>query len=183
MRATHCFPPLLLAACSVIGSGWAAAADLGLRLEPTRLSLRADYRLGSAWELAGEYQPRRGFTTQALDGAPRIIPSRDDTMTLGVARRETWLRGDRLSLTVSQPSRLAGGPLGLADIGSSGRDIPDYGFGLRGGAREVMTELQYFAPVTRSSGLGFSLINRVRPNSDTLAPDERIMMMRFTTRF
>lgn len=156
----------------------AAVRSPGLRLEPTRLALRADYALGANWEFAGEYQARRSFATRPLEGAPRLTPQRDDSMTLGLARRETWLRGDRLSLAVSQPSRLYGGV-----TSSVGLEVPDYGQGLRAGAREVMTELQYFAPVTRSSGLGLSLINRMRPNSDALAPDERIMMMRFSTWF
>jgi hypothetical protein len=155
-----------------------AARAPGLRLEPTRLALRANYPIGENWEIAGEYQPRRSFATRPIDGPPRVVPGRDDSMTLGLARRETLLRGDRLSLVVSQPSRLYGGVTSTA-----GLDITDYGQGLRAGAREVMTELQYFAPVTRSSGLGLSLINRMRPNSDALAPDERIMMMRFSTRF
>jgi hypothetical protein len=121
------------------------------------------------------------FAAQAyLDGTASGVPG------LRLAPTGLALRGDRLSLVVSQPSRFPGGVTmgsGSGGVDFGGLAIADYGMGLRTGAREVRAELQYFAPLTRSSSLGLSLINRMRPNSDGLAPDERIMMMRFSTQF
>lgn len=155
-------------------------ASFGLVPRRSALALQADFRFGTNWGVAGRFASTGGLFAAPLDGPPRLGAGRGDGFALGLTKGETWLQGDRISLTVSQPTRFSGGPLGTDSV----REVPDYGgLGFRSGAREVMTELNYFAPLSKSMGLGLSLINRMRPNSDGQAPDERIMMMRFSTRF
>lgn len=159
--------------------GTKTTATLGLVPRSSALELRADYRFATHWGIGGRYLGRPPLAAQA-DGQPRLGAGRDDAIALGITKSETWFSGDRWSLTVSQPMRFGGGPLAT----DSFAEVPDYGgLGFKSGAREVRTELEYFTPISKSMGLGLSLINRMRPNSDAQAPDDRIMMMRFSTRF
>lgn len=155
-------------------------ASLGFRPTINAITLNAAHQFTDSWGVSGQFLGSRGLLAQPWDGPVRSATARGDGFALGLVKTETWLRGDRLSLTVSQPPGFTTGPLGFdapLNSASSGLLAP------RNGAREVRTELRYDTQIFKSSGLGLSLINRVRPNDANLAPDERIMMMRFTTQF
>lgn len=141
------------------------------------LSLGARYRINEQWGVAGQYLRSSGQLNPGFDGPPRITGG--EGFSLGLERGENWLRGDRLTLTVSQPHRLSFGPVAPDSLA----DLPDYGQSNLRGQREFSTELRYFTPLWRGTGVGLSLINRARPNHDSSAADERIMMMRFSTQF
>jgi hypothetical protein len=98
-------------------------------------------------------------------------------------RTGNWLQGDRLSLTLSSPVRT--GLSGAMDTGT-GSGVPaqtDGLIGLRATGREYSTELSYFTPLWHEVGLGFSLSQRQSGLHDYGVPDERMMSIRFSTRF
>jgi hypothetical protein len=157
-------------------------ASLGFRPNYNALSFDAAHRFSENWGISGQYLGSRGLLSQPGDVSARFAGPRASGVALGLVKTETLLRGDRLSFTVSQPPGFTTGPLGFDTPIDSAGSLSS-GLQPRNGAREVRTELRYDAQIFKSSGLGLSLINRVRPNDANLAPDERIMMMRFTTQF
>ena len=54
---------------------------------------------------------------------------------------------------------------------------------LRATARERLTDLTYFRPLDRSTGISLSLMYRLHPNHDALAPPERIAAVRLSKAF
>lgn len=152
--------------------------------ENAALSLSGTYRLGMHWGVAGQYAA--GFSDGIVrwaDGATyRLGSQRTDVVSLGLFKNETLLRGDRLSLSVGQPVRASssGGdrPYELYDFSASLRTD-----GIRPTTREVFAELNYYAPISGSMGLGLSLVNRSRANLDASSPYERILSIRFSSSF
>ena len=149
-------------------------------------SLDAGYRVWRTWGIVGRYATSNRFTAPSVEALPgRSLGSRDESFALGVAKSETWLRGDRLSLTVGQPGRDEvtgfGAPPAGSGFGSLLRDLP--GVGLRAPGRDVSTELSYFAPITKSAGLGLSVVNRTRQGFEGPRPDERAVSIRFSSEF
>ena len=146
-----------------------------------QLGLRVEVPIYRSWGFIGQYGRTAPLASES-GAAPTLqgLSNAPGGRSLGLAKSETWLRGDRLSLTVAQPGAGTLGPLGFY-APADARNFAVNSLGSSG--RELVTELQYFAPITRSSGLGFSLINRARANNNERAPDERIMMMRFSSEF
>lgn len=193
-----------IAVVLVVASAFATAAQAQFRLassarpldvaaldpfnHPGQLGLRIELPLYQSWGLVGQYGRHNDLSFNAstdrhdAQAQPSVLAIARDSRSIGLAKSQTWVAGDRLSLTVSQPGSLAGASMPLGFYAPL--DGRDFGLtGLRSSARELVTELQYFAPLTPATGLGFSLINRTRPNNNERVADERIMMMRFTTRF
>lgn len=146
-----------------------------------RLSVDAGYRVRDNWGIGGQLAltPRGN----PMSGVPGAVAHRGDAYHFGLWKADSWLRGDRLSLSVGQMPRSDPFGLGLNAM-TSASPVPRDGspVGLRV-AREVSTELLYTTPLSKSAGLGFSLVNRTRFGLDGAVPDERVMSIRFSTRF
>ncbi|MFN0302888.1 MAG: hypothetical protein ACKVQU_21340 [Burkholderiales bacterium] len=157
----------------------------GMSVDTTSMVLTGAYRFAANWDITGGYAATIGESTQrTFDGVLRRPLFRTHTLSLGLGKNETWLRGDRLALSLGHPDRTLIGageiPLEIADhIGFDG----SYRVPPRTGMRELLTELNYFAPFTRYTGLGLSLVNRSRLTAESNLSDERIMSIRFSTRF
>ena len=154
-------------------------------VDATSIGLTGAYRIAANWDVTGAYSSAFTEATPAAgDGLQRRALTRTRTLSLGLAKSETWLRGDRLALSLGQPTRLQGddrdAPLERIDALESDQA---HRVGLRPGTREWLTELNYFAPLSKRTGLGLSLVNRSRLAADVNGPDERIMSIRFSTRF
>ena len=154
-------------------------------LDTASLGLTGVYRVATNWDLTGTYsgvlaEPIRDST----DGMQRQPQFRSRTVSLGVVKSEIWLRGDRLTLSLGQPTRWqADARDGLIERHDS-IDVAPADFATpRTGTRERLAELNYFAPLGTHTGLGLSLASRTRVTADTNMPDERIMSIRFSTRF
>lgn len=154
--------------------------------ESAALALSGTYRLGMHWGIAGQYAA--GYSDGIVrwgDGATyRLGSQRTDVIALGLFKNETLLRGDRLSLSVGQPVRASSSgtdrPYELYDFSASLRTDA---LNTRPAAREVFAELNYYAPLSGSMGLGLSLVNRSRANLDASSPYERILSIRFSSSF
>jgi hypothetical protein len=151
------------------------------------LALSGTYRFAESWGIAGRYAASYmdGSARSAEGVGQRLGSSRSDIVSLGLTKSETLFRGDRLSLSLGQSFRSSSmragdGPFALADHEAATRFEQ---FGFRPSVREVITELNYFTPINKRSGLGLSLMNRNRPNQDPGVPDERVMSIRFSTQF
>lgn len=157
----------------------------GMSVDTTSMALTGAYRFAANWDITGGYAGMFAETTQrTFDGILRRPLVRTQTLSLGLGKSETWLRGDRLALSLAHPDRAPAGvseiPFEIADhVGFDG----SYRVPTRAGTRELLTELNYFAPLTRNTGLGLSLVNRSRLTAESNLSDERIMSIRFSTRF
>ena len=174
-----------------LGSLRANSARSETPFRPTRgnaLSLEAAYPVIGSWGLTGYVTGSAASGFGELDGSPLIgtgaLRARE-SFGLGVVKSATWIAGDRLSLTVSQPLG-SGANLSATDSPLDAADPGGYAgsrsFGLRTSGREVRTELRYLAPVLKRSQIGLSLINRSNLG-DSIPSDERIMTIRFSTEF
>lgn len=154
--------------------------------ENAALSLSGTYRLGMTWGLAGQYAAgySDGIVRWADGATHRLGSQRTDVIALGLFKNETLLRGDRLSLSVGQPVRASSSsadrPYELYDFSASLRTDS---MSIRPTTREMFAELNYYAPLSGSMGLGLSLVNRTRANLDSSGPYERILSIRFSTSF
>lgn len=154
--------------------------------ENAALSLSGTYRLGMNWGVAGQYAAgySDGIVRWADGATHRLGSQRTDVIALGLFKNETLLRGDRLSLSVGQPVRAsttsADRPYELYDFSASLRTDS---MSMRPTAREMFAELNYYAPLSGSMGLGLSLVNRTRANLDSSGPYERILSIRFSSSF
>ena len=157
----------------------------GMTVDTTSMALTGAYRFAANWDITGGYAGMVGESTQrTFDGVLRRPLFRTQTLSLGLGKSETWLRGDRLAVSLAHPDRALTGvgeiPLEIADhVGFDG----SYRAPTRAGMRELLTEFNYFAPLTRNTGLGLSLVNRSRLTAESNLSDERIMSIRFSTRF
>ncbi len=153
----------------------------GMAVDTTSMVLTGAYRFAANWDIIGGYTGMFAETTQrTFDGVLRRPLFRTHTLSLGLGKNETWLPGDRLALSLGHPDRV------LTGAGEIPLEIADHiGFGAppRTGMRELLTEFNYFAPLTRHTGLGLSLVNRSRLTAESNLSDERIMSIRFSTRF
>ncbi len=153
-------------------------------LDTTSLGFTGVYRFATNWDVTGAYSGMLAESTRdSTDGLQRQPQFRERTLSLGVVKSETWRRGDRLTLSLGQPTRWQADARDGLDRYDSIDFAPADLATLRPGTREWLTELNYFAPIGTYTGLGLSLANRTRVSSDTNVPDERIMSIRFSTRF
>jgi len=150
----------------------------GRPADATAMRLQASYLLGDAWGLASQYEA--GSVSNPVPSLQSAAPRRE-ALGVSVFRTGNWLAGDRLSLTLSSPVRT--GVAGLMDTGTGLAAQNDGLIGLRAAGREVSTELSYFTPLSRDVGLGFTVSQRQSGLHDYGVPDERMMSIRFSSRF
>jgi hypothetical protein len=146
----------------------------------TAMRLQASYLLGDTWGFASQYVA--GSLSSPVPSLQSPAPLRE---SLGVSlfRTGNLLRGDRLSVTLSSPVHT--GVSGAMDTGTASA-VPAPGdglIGLRATGREYSTELSYFTPLWHDVGLGFTLSQRQSGLHDYGVPDERMMSIRFSSRF
>jgi hypothetical protein len=106
-----------------------------------------------------------------------------ESLGVSVFRTGNWLHGDRLVLTLSGPVHTGAGDLIAGEAGVGNPQQSDGYMGLRLSGRVYSTELSYFTPLSQDTGLGFSVSQRSSALRDYGAPDERMMSIRFSTRF
>ena len=147
--------------------------------DASAMRLQAAYLLGDAWGFTSQYEAGAiGDQSPAWTGAS----SWRESLGVSVFRTGNLLRGDRLSLTLSSPIRTGvGGVVGNAS-GVSASAQNDAFMGLHPG-REYATELSYFTPLSRDAGLGFTLTQRTNILHEYGVTDERMMSIRFSSRF
>ncbi len=150
-------------------------------VDSTSLGLRGAYRFAANWDVTGAYL---GTYTDSLptDGSQRRMSVRTQGLSLGLEKSETWRRGDRLALSLAQPDRARAGTRESRPDGLDAVDL-ERANTFKLPTREWTTTLNYFALLSQYSGLGLTLVNRSRLTTDTNLSDERIMSIRFSTRF
>jgi hypothetical protein len=152
-------------------------------VDSTSFGLGGAYRFATNWNVTGAYLGTYADALQPMqDGSARRMAQRTQGLALGLEKSETWRRGDRLAISLAQPDRVQPGIRDLAYEGAEGFE-GERSHTMRPALREWTTTLNYFAPLSRHAGLGLTVVNRSRNATDANLSDERIMSIRFSTRF
>lgn len=173
---------------SYLGGSAGDAFAMTARPETNVVSMQAGLKLAPGWAIAGQYTTgiTRGFANPG-SLVVETATTRAHGFALALVKADAAREGDRLTLAVHQPLRATTGSMTLempVDVDAQGNIL--YGrnsFGLKPTGRELVTELNYFRPLDRSSGLSVVLINRHSPNHDAAAPSERIAAVRLQKSF
>jgi hypothetical protein len=174
---------------SYLGSYSAEAFAIGARPAMTAITLQAAYSITPRLALAAQYTSAStpAFDNPAASLVTNVGASRADAFAMGLVKSETWQRGDRLALTVSQPLRASAGNMTFdlpTDVDATGKVLRTREtVSLQPSGREVMTEVNYSMPVAKRASLTFAAIHRHNPNHDATAPADRIFAVRFGTSF
>lgn len=144
--------------------------------------LEASYLFGRKWGLASQYAAAGGPLSPSIQPGLQGFSASSESLGVSLFRMGTLLRGDRLSLTVSSPVRTGFGGL-LANGAGAGYVLADSATGSRQDAQGYSTEISYFTPLSREAKLGFSVSRRSNALLDFGVPDERVMSIRFSSRF
>ncbi len=173
---------LLAGALLALGIECAQAADAG---DDT-----GALNLGQGLHIGPVSRPR--LSDDAIAGplpapAPQINPlspvgEHRSPFGLSLYRNGTLLDGDRLSFSMSGATT-ASDTLGLLGSGVGVSANPLQVQGLRGGSYAYTSELTYLTPVGRNSGIGLSLQQRSGNLRDYGINEERMLSLRFSSRF
>ncbi len=108
---------------------------------------------------------------------------RSNAFALGVVASDRYRRGDRLSLSVSQPIRAYYGQE-AAQLGSGGIDHGDMRLvSLVPTGRELLAEMNYVTPIGKTAYAGWTLSLRRNPNNIAEAPVEKLLGVRYMQQF
>jgi hypothetical protein len=91
-------------------------------------------------------------------------------------------QGDRLSLSLSQPMRTYSGQLTM-DVLANEQARDKLVFSMAPAGREVRGELNYQAPLGPLSSMGVSMMLRRDPNNIAAAAVDKLLALRYATRF
>lgn len=168
-----------------ISSGVLAMAQ---KANTTSLQLSGALRLTDKVALAG--QVALGYTP-GYQGADQVITGMSALKTqafgLALVAVDQAQRGDRFSLSLSQPMRTYAGSVqvnALAGLDYDGNPVrEERKLSMVPGGRELLAEASYLVPVARDASLGFSLAMRHQPMHRTDLPRETLGAVRYTLKF
>lgn len=111
---------------------------------------------------------------------------RSRAATLGLVKSSTWLRDDRMTLTVSSPMRATAGVMTFdlpKDVDAQGNVVrARHDVSLKPQGMERRYEATYTLP-TREGGWMFGLVRRLQPDHDRSAAPENMAAVRYTRSF
>lgn len=147
------------------GHAGTTVANFGLAISPAaRLSFGAQYTVGYTDGMANR-------TDSLVTG---YGASRSEAYTLFAALQEPFGKGDRLSITVSQPMRAVSGDMQMvvavgADTQGSAV-MQSRSISLRPDGREVRTDVLYMNPLNRHANAFLGVTLRRQPDHERTAP-------------
>lgn len=111
-----------------------------------------------------------------------VTTLRTNAFSLALVAADRIRQGDRLSLSVSQPMRTYAGQLTM-DVLSNEQTRERLVFSMAPTGREVRAELNYQMPLGPLSSMGMSLMLRRDPNNIADAAVDKLLALRYATRF
>lgn len=160
----------------VLGLGRSSTSALGVYLRSVlddQTSLDASVSLG----LTPATQGALLSTTATLSQAMRVA----------VTRRALWREGDRASVVLEQPMRVASGTMSIERmVGADANGAPAIergSVGMQPDGRELRLSLHYQVPLGRDSHLQLAAMWRHQPDHFADAPAERMAAVRYRSRF
>ena len=137
--------------------------------------------------LASSYSVGRTPTLQTAGVVGVISDSVTEAMSVALVQRDTFINGDGLSMSVSQPLRTRSGKISASlqsGVDADGNPVmSNRSLSLVPAGRELMTELAYRAPLGRDRSVSAVLAVRQQPNHDTTAPIDAMVALRFRQLF
>lgn len=155
----------------------------------TAASVQGAWRIAPGFAVAGRYTV--GYTPSVHADKVNLISDvsdvRTDAFAAGLIRADAWRRGDRLSLTLSQPLRATSGTMSFSTpIGNDADGQMQYearNVNLETSGRELRTELSYVTPMGKDREVGVVLAHRQQPDHDANAANDNMAAVRWQMRF
>ena len=168
-----------------LGSWSTSALSLGSRASTSALQLAGAYMLAPKLAIAG--QAAYGVTPgmRSSDSlVTEISKARTNAFSFAVVAADRMRRGDRLSVSLSQPMRAYAGRI-VMDVLSrtSGSDRERLVFSMVPVGREMRAQLNYTTPAGYGATFGMTLLVRRNPNNLADAPAEALIAMRYMKAF
>lgn len=162
-RGAFAFGPEVLTSALQLAWAWRAAPDIAL-----------------AAQLAYGVTPRVTMANSLIVDAGEM---RSNAFALAVIGSDRFVRGDRVSIAVSQPMRAYAGSMRLdvlAGVDGDGTALRERrSFPMVPAAREVMTEISYTVPHAREASTALSMSLRRHPNHFAGAASEALLAVRY----
>jgi hypothetical protein len=171
-----------------LGSTSGEAFAVGSDASTTVVTIESALRLGHGFAIAGYYSEgfTRGMSGAATSLVSEVTGVQSQAFGVGLIKADSFGVGDRFSLSLSQPLRATSGSMNIAapsDVTSGGAVVYDHrAIALGAPARELLTEVTYYTPVSHDAGVAVSYIARHNPGN-TVGPDENVVGVRYTLRF
>jgi hypothetical protein len=171
-----------------LGSYSSGALSLGSKTSTSALQVAGALLLAPKVTLAG--QAAYGVTpggsgTDSL--ITEVTRARSNAFSLALVAADRIKNGDRMSVSLSQPMRAYAGRIVMDMLsGGSGSGTPSRErliFSMVPLGREMRMEINYLAPAGALGSLGISLMVRRDPNNMVDVSVEKLLAVRFVTRF
>ncbi|WP_192804848.1 S8 family peptidase [Noviherbaspirillum aerium] len=165
-----------------LGSYSSGALSIANRAATHSLQLAGAVLLMPQLALAGQaaYGITPGLSSDSLVAG--VTTLRTNAFSLALVAADRLRTGDRLSLAVSQPMRTYAGQLTM-DVLSNEQARDRLVFSMAPAGREVRGELNYQAPLGPLSSMGVSMMLRREPNNIADAALDKLLALRYATRF
>ena len=174
---------------SLLGSQQDALFGLNTTAVTTAVSAQGAWRLAPGLALAGRYTV--GYTPAITATGDSLVTHisdvRTDSFALGLSQADALRKGDRLSLTVSQPLRASTGTMNFnLPVGNDTMGQMQYAaraFDLKTHGRELRTELNYVTALGRNQEIGVALAHRNQPDHNAHASSDNMVAVRWGVSF
>ena len=170
-----------------LGSVGSGGMSVNQKVQTEAVQFGAALNLAPKTVLAGSYSVGRTPTLQTAGVVGVISDSVTEAMSVALVQRDTFIDGDGLSVSVSQPLRTRSGTISASlqsGVDADGNPVmSNRSFSLVPAGRELMTELVYRAPLGRDRSVSAVLAVRQQPNHDATAPIDAMVALRFRQLF
>jgi hypothetical protein len=171
-----------------LGTQSTGALLFGPNASTTSVQLAGALMLAPKLALAG--QAAYGFTPASHSDESlftEVLAARTNAFSLALVASDRITTGDRISFSVSQPMRTYSGHVVMdvtSRVDSAGMPTRERVlFSMVPAGREVRTELNYQAPMSKNASAGMTFLLRRDPNNMVDASTEKLLAMRYTMRF
>jgi hypothetical protein len=173
---------------SFLGAQSRGAFAFGTDVASSALQLACAWRMAPGVALAGQaaygVTPRIAMTNSLIVDTGTI---RSNAFALALVGSGRFVRGDRVSIALSQPMRTFAGSMRfdvLAGVEGDGTALRERrSFSMVPAAREVMTEFAYVMPHAHDASTALSMSLRRHPNHFEDAPSEKLLAVRYAQPF
>jgi hypothetical protein len=170
-----------------LGSVGSGGMTVNQKVKTEAVQFGAAFNLSPKTVLASSYAVGRTPTLQTAGVVGVISDSVTEAMSVALVHRDTFMNGDGLSMSVSQPLRTRSGKLSASlqsGVDPDGNPVmSNRSLSLVPSGRELLTELAYRAPLGRDRSVSAVLAVRQQPNHDASAPIDAMVALRFRQLF
>jgi hypothetical protein len=170
-----------------LGSIGTGGLTVNQKVQTDAVQFGAALNLSPKTVLASAYAVGRTPMLQTAGAVGVVSDSITEAMSVALVRRDAFMSGDGLSMSVSQPLRTRSGTISASlqsGVDAEGNPVvSNRSLSLVPSGRELLTELAYRAPLGRDRSVSAVLAVRQQPNHDATAAIDAMVALRFRQLF